>query len=88
VRGLFIDCNHRHLDIRKTVSVGIKVESDSTMEQTISLAGILGSPFVNYEAQSVQNRMQQARKDFQQLGRDLQSGNLSAAQSDFATEKK
>jgi PAS domain S-box-containing protein/diguanylate cyclase (GGDEF)-like protein len=88
VRGLLIDCKHQHLEIRKTVPVGIKVESDSTRwMHTMSLAGILGSPFVNYEAQSVQNRMQQARKDFQQLGRDLQSGNLSAAQSDFATEK-
>jgi outer membrane protein assembly factor BamD (BamD/ComL family) len=32
--------------------------------------------------------MQQARKDFQQLGLDLQSGNLSAAQSDFAAMQK
>ena len=54
----------------------------------MSVAGILGSSFVNYAAQSVQSRMQQARKDFQQLGQDLQSGNLSAAQSDFAAMQK
>jgi soluble cytochrome b562 len=29
--------------------------------------------------------MQKAKSEFQQLGQDLQSGNLSAAQSDFAT---
>jgi outer membrane protein assembly factor BamD (BamD/ComL family) len=33
----------------------------------------------------MQNRMQSARKEFQQLGQDLQTGNLTAAQSDFAT---
>ena len=54
----------------------------------MSVAGIFGSSFVNYAAQSVQSRMQQARKDFQQLGQDLQSGNLSAAQSDFAAMQK
>ena len=54
----------------------------------MSVAGILGSSFVNYAAQSVQSRMEQARKDFQQLGQDLQAGNLSAAQSDFAAMQK
>jgi hypothetical protein len=52
------------------------------------VAGILGSSFVNYAAQSVRSRMQPARKDFQQLGQDLQSGNLSAAQSDLAAMQK
>jgi outer membrane protein assembly factor BamD (BamD/ComL family) len=31
------------------------------------------------------NQMQQIQQDFTQLGQDLQSGNLSAAQSDFVT---
>jgi outer membrane protein assembly factor BamD (BamD/ComL family) len=31
------------------------------------------------------SQLQQIQQDFQQLGKDLQSGNLSAAQSDFAT---
>jgi hypothetical protein len=53
----------------------------------MSVAGILGSSFVNYAAR-VQSRMEQARKDFQQLGQDLRSGNLSAAQSDFAAMEK
>jgi soluble cytochrome b562 len=54
----------------------------------MSVAGVSGSSFVDYDAQSVQNRMQEFRKDFQQLGQDLQSGNLSAAQSDFASIKQ
>jgi hypothetical protein len=32
--------------------------------------------------------MQQFRKDFQQLGQDLQTGNLSGAQADFAAMQK
>lgn len=46
----------------------------------MSVSGISSSSL--YNTQSVQNSFQ---KDFQQLGQDLQSGNLSAAQSDFAT---
>ena len=42
------------------------------------------NPF-DYNTQSVQSRMKQFQQEFQQLGQDLQSGNLSAAQSDFAT---
>jgi outer membrane protein assembly factor BamD (BamD/ComL family) len=34
---------------------------------------------------SSQDSIQQMQKEFQQLGQDLQSGNLSAAQSDFVT---
>lgn len=34
---------------------------------------------------SMLSQMQQVQQEFQQLGTDLQSGNLSAAQSDFAT---
>jgi outer membrane protein assembly factor BamD (BamD/ComL family) len=33
----------------------------------------------------IQNRIQRFQQGFQQLGQDLQAGNLSAAQSDFAT---
>lgn len=53
----------------------------------MSVAGISSSLF-NYTPQSVQNNFQQFQKEFQQLGQDLQSGNLSAAQSDFATLQK
>jgi hypothetical protein len=41
--------------------------------------------FFSYESQSVQNEMQQCKGEFQQLGKDLPSGNLSAAQTDFTT---
>ncbi len=51
----------------------------------MSVSGISSTSFANYGAQSIQNRMQTARQEFQQLGQDLQSGNLTAAQSDFAT---
>jgi len=46
----------------------------------MSVSGI--SSISLYDPQSTQNNFQQL---FQQLGKDLQSGNLSAAQSDFAS---
>ena len=53
----------------------------------MSVSGLSGSSFFQaYNTGSVQqNRFQQFQKEFQQLGQDLQSGNLSQAQSDFAT---
>jgi hypothetical protein len=56
----------------------------------MSVAGISSSSLFNYSPQNVQNQspMQLFRQEFQQLGQDLQSGNLSAAQSDFATLEK
>ena len=51
----------------------------------MSVASISSSSLFDYNTQSIQNRAQQFRQEFQQLGQDLQSGNLSAAQSDFAT---
>jgi len=51
----------------------------------MSVSGIFSSSYSNYENQTIQNNMQQFRQEFQQLGQDLQSGNLSAAQQDFAT---
>jgi len=54
----------------------------------MSVAGILSSSLFSSGAQSVQSRMQQFRKDFQQLGQDLQTGNLSGAQADFAALQK
>jgi len=50
----------------------------------MSVTGILSSNLLNYSTQSVQDRMQQFRKHFQQLGQDLQTGNLSGAKADFA----
>jgi len=49
----------------------------------MSVSGISSSTL--YDTESIQNNFQRAQQEFQQLGQDLQSGNLSAAQSDFAT---
>jgi predicted nuclease of predicted toxin-antitoxin system len=51
----------------------------------MSVSGISSSSLFDYSTQNIQNKMQQFRQEFQQLGQDLQSGNLSAAQADFAT---
>jgi outer membrane protein assembly factor BamD (BamD/ComL family) len=51
----------------------------------MSIAGILSSSLFSLNSQAVTSPQQQFQKEFQQLGQDLQSGNLSAAQSDFAT---
>lgn len=53
----------------------------------MSIASISSSLF-NHTPQVAQNNSQNLQKEFQQLGQDLQSGNLSAAQSDFATLQK
>ena len=49
----------------------------------MSVSGISGSSLFN--TSEVQSIFQQFQQTFQQLGQDLRSGNLSAAQSDFAT---
>ena len=54
----------------------------------MSVSGILSGVISNVlssQTQSTQNPRQQFQQEFQQLGQDLQSGNLSAAQTDFAT---
>jgi hypothetical protein len=53
----------------------------------MSVSGISTSSFFeyDYDSDSVQNQMQQVQQEFQQLGEDLQSGNLTAAQSDLVT---
>lgn len=54
----------------------------------MSIAGIATSSNVFFQstvAQQTQNRFQQIQSQFQKLGQDLQSGNLTQAQSDFAT---
>ena len=51
----------------------------------MSVSGILSSNLFNYQPQSVQSRMQQLQQEFQQLGKDLTTGSLTAAQTDFAT---
>jgi soluble cytochrome b562 len=51
----------------------------------MSVSGISTSGFFEYDSENVQNEMQQVQKEFQQLGQDLQSGNLTAAQTDLVT---
>lgn len=51
----------------------------------MSVSGISSTSFFNSGTQGVPDRMQQFKQAFQQLGQDLQSGNFSTAQSDFAT---
>ncbi len=52
----------------------------------MSITGILSSGLSSLlQPTSVQSTVQKKRAEFQQLGQDLQSGNLSAAQQDFAT---
>jgi hypothetical protein len=54
----------------------------------MNVSNIFSSNFLNANTQSVSSRIQQFQKDFEQLGQDLQSGNLSAAATDFATLQK
>lgn len=54
----------------------------------MSVSPIFSSGIFQYATQGAQNKstnIQQFKQEFQQLGQDLQSGNLSAAQADFAT---
>src|SRR5882724_946939 len=55
----------------------------------MSIAGIAASSFFSGAiAQSAHTKVKQAQKDFQQLGQDLQAGNLAQAQTDFTALKK
>jgi len=51
----------------------------------MSVSGISSSSLFNYSNQNIQNNLKQFQQEFQQLGQDLQNGNVSAAQQDFAT---
>ena len=54
----------------------------------MSAVGISSTSFFDYSRQNIQTKMQQAQQEFQQLGQDLQSGNISAAQTDMAALQK
>lgn len=60
-------------------------ESSTVEGESMSISGISSLSLSNYDTPSVQNRFQKAQQEFQQLGQDLKSGNLSAAQQDFVT---
>ena len=58
-------------------------------EIVMSVSGISSSSLFDLlESASAQNPKQQVQQEIQQLGKDLSAGNLSAAQSDFATLQK
>src|SRR5208337_3703685 len=50
----------------------------------MSIFGIASSILSQLNSSTTQSRPQQIKQGFQQLGQDLQSGNLSQAQSDFS----
>jgi outer membrane protein assembly factor BamD (BamD/ComL family) len=50
----------------------------------MSVSAIANSLFSQFGAGAAQSKFQQVKQGFQQLGQDLQSGNLTRAQSDFA----
>ena len=51
----------------------------------MSVAGLLISSILNPSSPTTHTPKQQFQQEFQQLGKDLQAGDLSAAQSDLAT---
>jgi len=51
----------------------------------MSVSGIASHSVVAYNMQQAQNQRVKMQQEFQQLGQDLQSGNLPAAQSDLST---
>jgi outer membrane protein assembly factor BamD (BamD/ComL family) len=53
--------------------------------ETMSVSGVSTQSAIPYYLQQTQNQQAQMQQDFQQLGQDLQSGNLSAAQSEFTS---
>ena len=51
----------------------------------MSISGIPSSNQSDYTSQNIPNKPRPFAQEFTQLGQDLQSGNLSAAQQDFVT---
>jgi hypothetical protein len=50
----------------------------------MSISGVSSDVFQASVAQGAQNKFQQIQSQFQKVGQDLQSGNLTQAQADFA----
>jgi len=76
------------LRLRRLVEVRQKVADHTASpfeELVMSVSGISSSSLFDFQTQNLQNKRQQFQQEFQQLGQGLQSGNLSAAQADFAT---
>ena len=54
----------------------------------LGIASSILQAFNSQYAQNAKNKFQQVKGEFQQLGQDLQSGNLTKAQQDYATLSK
>ena len=54
----------------------------------MSIAGILSSNLLNLGSRNVASPQPSFQKEFQKLGQDLKSGNVSAAQQDFGNLQK
>jgi outer membrane protein assembly factor BamD (BamD/ComL family) len=54
-------------------------------ETNMSVSGIASSLFAAFNPTQQQNKSQQIQQDFQQLGQDLQAGNLTQAQTVFSS---
>jgi hypothetical protein len=74
------------------LSATLIARSTTEQEALMSIAGIFTTPFAstpypsNSTSQSIQqNNTLQFQESFGQLGQDLQTGNLSGAEQDFAT---
>ena len=50
----------------------------------MSVSAVSSRSFIPYNLQQAQSQRTRMQQDFQQLGQDLQAGNLSAARSDLA----
>jgi hypothetical protein len=50
----------------------------------MSIAAISANSYANYAQQSIQSQFKQFQQEFQQLGSDLQSSNVKAAQQDLS----
>jgi outer membrane protein assembly factor BamD (BamD/ComL family) len=72
-----------------TLPVGAELsqfENGSGLKEiNMSVAGIASSLFAAFQPTSGQNKFQQIQQDFQQLGQDLQAGNLTQAQTVFSS---
>ena len=51
----------------------------------MSISGISSNSSLSVSLQNAQAKTQQVKNEFQQLGKDIQAGNISQAQSDFST---
>jgi outer membrane protein assembly factor BamD (BamD/ComL family) len=58
---------------------------DQSRGECMSVSGISSTNVLNYQDQNLHHNVRQFRQQLQQLGQDLQSGNLSAAQQDFSS---